>query len=175
MSRLTKDPLLAFAQILIVAFMSMAVVVALGMLIGIPFAIINREEIFGELLLQSNHSTTEVMAIIVAAFVLMIVMMGLWFKFLQNLLWIINSVGKGDPFVPVNADRLRNMGWTMVALHLVAIPVVSIAGWVTSFTDHAGPNLDGPGSGIVLIVVLFVLSRVFKKGSEMREDLEGTV
>ena len=40
--------------------------------------------------------------------------------------------------------------------------------------SHVG-HVGGDGSGVILVLVLFVLARVFRKGTEMREELEGTV
>ena len=31
------------------------------------------------------------------------------------------------------------------------------------------------GGGLLLMLVLFILARVFRRGAEMREELEGTV
>ena len=175
MARLIRDPLLTFAKILIIALMSMAAVSALGMLVGIPIAIINRQEVFGEVLSQSGVGSTMAMAIIISGFVLMFVLLALLFSFMENLRRIVGSVSNGDPFSPINATRLGNMGWIMVGVHLVAIPISMIAGWVTSYTGDSELSLGGPGGGILLIVVLFILARVFKMGAEMREDIEGTV
>ena len=45
------------------------------------------------------------------------------------------------------------------------------------FEDHDGVTIDAglDLSGIVLVVVLFILARVFRHGAAMRADLEGTV
>lgn len=39
--------------------------------------------------------------------------------------------------------------------------------------EVGGGGIDA--SGILLVILLFILARVFRKGTEMREDLEGTV
>jgi hypothetical protein len=36
-------------------------------------------------------------------------------------------------------------------------------------------NIGFSGSGLVLMLVLFILSRIFRHGAAMREELEGTV
>lgn len=90
---------------------------------------------------------------------------------------IIDTVGEGDPFVPENATRLARMGWLMLAGQGVLLIMLGIA---RSFIDlmpertvHFEGGLDM--GGIFLVIILFILARVFRKGTEMRDDLEGTV
>lgn len=81
----------------------------------------------------------------------------------------------GDPFIPANADRLRHIGWALVAVQLLALPLGSIARSIavptSQFADMGGINLNG----ILSILLAFVLAAVFEKGAAMRADLEGTV
>src|SRR3546814_10650074 len=46
-----------------------------------------------------------------------LVLLTLGMRFLQTMLEIIRSVGKGDPFVSANAARLRAMAWLLLAIH----------------------------------------------------------
>ena len=42
--------------------------------------------------------------------------------------------------------------------------------------DHEVGSGDGFSlTGILMVLILFILARVFKRGAEMREELEGTV
>ena len=71
----------------------------------------------------------------------------------------------------------------MLAVQLLALPIGAIgmlfAGDMPrpegSQTDwiHVDASLDF--SGVVMVVVLFILARVFRQGAAMRADLEGTV
>jgi hypothetical protein len=99
----------------------------------------------------------------------------LGFYFMRHLYRIIGTVGEGDPFVPANAQRLSAMGWISVAVHVVAIPLSVISGWVENVTKDMHFRADLPLSGLFLALVLFILARVFREGTRMREDLEGTV
>ena len=99
----------------------------------------------------------------------------LGFYFMRHLSRLIGSVGDGDPFVPVNAVRLRSMGWISVAVHVVAIPLSMIGGWVENVTRDIHFKVDLPLAGLFLALILFILARVFREGTRMREDLEGTV
>lgn len=80
-----------------------------------------------------------------------------------------------DPFIPANAGRLRHIGWALVAVQLLALPLGSIARSIavptSQFADMGGINLNG----ILSILLAFVLAAVFERGAAMRADLEGTV
>jgi hypothetical protein len=90
--------------------------------------------------------------------------------FLRLLRRIVGSVAGGSPFDPVNADRLERMGWLAVLLKVVTMVEAAFATTdVVRFASH----LSGPD--LVMILVLFVLARVFREGAAMRDDLEGTV
>lgn len=99
----------------------------------------------------------------------------LGFLFIRHLRRIIDTVAQGDPFIPLNAVRLRTMGWIAVTVQLVAIPAGALAGWI-SYKGHVRyVDIGISFGGIVLALILFVLARVFGKGAEMRDELEGTV
>ena len=113
-----------------------------------------------------------------ALFLLIAVMAVLAFFLLRTLRRIVDSVAEGDPFAPVNADRLEHMGWLMIALQLVAIPMTSLAIWFDAapFKPNVHHGDDGLSAGAILLtLILFVLARVFRTGAAMRETLEGTV
>jgi uncharacterized membrane protein len=99
----------------------------------------------------------------------------LGFYFMRHLYRLIGTVGQGDPFVPDNALRLQSMGWISVAVHVVAIPLSALAKWTQAVTHDMHFQVDLPLAGLFLALILFVLARVFREGTRMREDLEGTV
>ncbi|QUL37556.1 DUF2975 domain-containing protein [Erythrobacter sp. JK5] len=99
------------------------------------------------------------------------------FMFFRNMLRIVQSVGEGDPFVPENADRLTRMAWLMLALNLIALPVAGLGLYIAKLAGEQPGTIDAgfDVGGIVLVLTLFVLARVFRHGTALREDLEGTV
>lgn len=108
------------------------------------------------------------------------VVVGALFVFFGKLRGIIASVADGDPFVPENADRLTAMAWLMLGTYLLAgvLTLVSalVVDWVSQFEDvHFTATLGFDFTSLLLIIVLFILARVFRRGAEMRADLEGTV
>ena len=94
--------------------------------------------------------------------------------FFHLLTQIVRSVSEGDPFLPVNAKRLQNMGWLALAFQLISIPVVMVDTRMGEIAGETG-RMDVDIGGFVLALTLFVLARVFAHGAAMRDDLEGTV
>jgi len=122
---------------------------------------------------QSDRITGAVMIILVIA----MASLALVYDFVTRLAQIIDTVGQGDPFTGANAKRLTRMGWTAIAIQALAIPSELLSGWLQpQLTEHTfSVNSNFSFTGIGLALVLFILARIFRKGTEMREDLEGTV
>ena len=107
--------------------------------------------------------------------VLMAAALYLGFRFLLELRRIVATVDGGDPFVAENADRLQRMAWLSLAGQGLAI-LVGISGHaVSSHLENANAGLSVNFSSFLIALLLFVLARVFRKGTEMHEELEGTV
>lgn len=99
----------------------------------------------------------------------------LYDRILRRLVAIVETVRQGDPFVAVNAYRLRTIGWALAGLQILSMIVGAIG---KSVSTRAYPiNLDAGFSliGWLAVLLAFVLARVFAEGSLMREDLAGTV
>jgi hypothetical protein len=94
---------------------------------------------------------------------------------LTRLLRIVETVGRGDPFVPDNAYRLNAIAWALLGLQLLSM-VIGFIGKTISSKDFP-LHLDAGFSvnGWLCVVLAFVLARVFAEGTLMREDLEGTI
>ncbi|WOE75928.1 DUF2975 domain-containing protein [Alterisphingorhabdus coralli] len=103
--------------------------------------------------------------------------------FIQRLRMIVESVSEGDPFIPVNAVRLRGMGLAILAIQALSFfgqfifaGVIAAYGGVQASADvDFEINAEIPLQGILLGLLLIVLARVFDHGAAMRSDLEGTV
>ena len=97
------------------------------------------------------------------------------FLVLKRLLAIVGTVRAGDPFVATNAQHLRVIAWTLVALQLLGLIIGAI---VRVISTPAHPvHLDAGFSinGWLAVLLTFLLARVFAAGTTMRDDLEGTV
>ena len=88
---------------------------------------------------------------------------------------IVETVGRGDPFVASNAYRLRTIAWALLGLQLLSLVIGGIGKAISSreFPLHLDAGFSV--SGWLAVVLTFVLARVFAEGTLMREDLEGTV
>jgi len=88
---------------------------------------------------------------------------------------MVETVRAGDPFVASNAERLRAIAWTLLALQLLSI-VIGAIGKAVSTPAHP-VHLDAGFSinGWLAVLLTFLLARVFAEGTLMRDDLDGTV
>lgn len=168
-----RDPLLATARFLL--GVAMAVSVGAGAISAVlaPLTYAWRAKV--AVYVNLPGAPDEVAQWICAMLLLGAMLAALGFFFFRHLYRIVETVGEGDPFVPVNAGRLAAMGWISLAAHLFAVPMTAIMRWIDSANGNVRIALEIPLSGLLLAVVLFVLARVFREGARMREELEGTV
>lgn len=170
-----KDPLLAAARILLVLAQASSLVAAAGCAIGAVALAVLREDIVPAFISDGMGSNS--IWLIVAILVLIGGALVLGFYFFRHLGRIVGTVGQGDPFIPSNAKRLSAMGWIAVATHLIIILAMILSNAVEVAAKHNRDDIDFGllFGGILLALILFVLSRVFREGARMRDELEGTV
>ncbi len=183
----TQDLLLFAARAVIVLLLFLTVSAALLFVMCIPLALLRPElalaMLVGHPIGDLPSGAPPLMAGIIAAGLLMF--LGIVYS-LKQLLDIVGSVASGDPFVSANADRLTRMAWVVLAVR-VGLPIVledlqlklqqfpTLAESILVIpTTHKSITESGD-NGLFLALVLFVLARVFRKGAQMRADLEGTV
>ncbi len=94
---------------------------------------------------------------------------------LTRLLRMVETVGRGDPFVAANAYRLNAIAWALLALQLLSMVIGFIGKTIASkeFPLHLDAGFSV--NGWLCVILAFVLARVFAEGTLMREDLEGTI
>ncbi|HEX9805790.1 MAG TPA: DUF2975 domain-containing protein [Alteraurantiacibacter sp.] len=175
MTRFRQDPLLAGAKIMLSLLIALTIFLMAMMAIGVGVLLtVQRSELLAKL--AEVDAPPLAYWSILLALVLLGAMFWLGFRFFRDLFAIIRSVEEGDPFRTENAALLQRMGWVTLGAQLIALVVGGIA---TALAPYAGEGVDADigmgGGGILLILTLFILARVFRKGAEMREDLEGTV
>lgn len=99
---------------------------------------------------------------------------------------IVETAMTGDPFVAENADRLTKAGWLLLGIYGVGIVTgIAVLGMVPhELMAKAGENVhniiqvdhgDSSPVGLLSILLIFVLAQIFRRGAEMRAELEGTV
>jgi hypothetical protein len=94
---------------------------------------------------------------------------------LTRLLAMVHTVDDGDPFVAGNADRLQHIAWALLGLEILHLVIGVIQSTVSTPAAPLDLNWHFSLTPWLAILLLFVLARVFETGTEMREDLEGTV
>lgn len=94
---------------------------------------------------------------------------------LKRLLAIVDTVRAGDPFVAVNAQRLQTIAWTLLTLQLLSIVIGTIAMAVSTPAHPVRVSAGFSINGWLAVLLTFLLARVFAAGTEMRDDLAGTV
>jgi hypothetical protein len=172
-----RDPLLIAARLIITLMLGLLVLAGAAMVLGAPAVVALRQVVLAELARHAGHAVGgDIIGWIGMTMVLLAVIAALAFRFLLLLRRIIDSVAVGDSFAPVNARRLTQMGWLSVAIQVLSIPVGALAHWIDAAVRGGGRPEFGVGlGGVLMALLLFVLARVFREGSRMREDLEGTV
>jgi hypothetical protein len=97
------------------------------------------------------------------------------YLFLKRLLTIVETVRAGDPFVAANAGRLRDMGWALVAVQCLSMIIGGIASAVSTPATPLDIDAGFSVNGWLAVLLIFLLAQVFAEGTQMRDDLEGTV
>ncbi|WP_423141552.1 DUF2975 domain-containing protein [Parablastomonas sp. CN1-191] len=176
-----KDPLLAGARVLITVCIG-ALGVGIGALaIALPAMIFNQTRIAAELARNGTRIVAPDFFLSVCALISVVaVLLALAIWFLVVLRRIVATVAAGDPFIVENADRLSRMGWMALAGQVLSIPLGLVLVWLSGLIEQSGhARLDDDFGfslgGVVLVLVLFILARVFRQGALMRDELEGTI
>ncbi len=169
------DPLLTSARWLLwflIGILSFGVVM---MGIGIAAILtVQRPEVMAKI--AAVGAPPSAYGIVILGFILIAALMAMTARLLMELRNIVESVRDDDPFRPENADRLQRMGWLALGGKIIWVAVVAIAHWAARFIEpERGLPQMNLLSGVLLILILFILARVFRVGAAMRDDLEGTV
>jgi len=94
---------------------------------------------------------------------------------LSRLLAIVMTVRDRDPFVAANAQRLQIMAWTLMALEILSVIIGAIGDRISSPAHPVDIDAGFSIAGWLAVLLTFLLARVFAEGSQMRDDLAGTV
>lgn len=94
---------------------------------------------------------------------------------LVRLLAIVETVRRGDPFILENARRLQQIAWAVLAGEVLHIVIVLVAAGMSTTATPVDIRWKMSITRWLVVLLLFVLARVFETGARMREDLEGTV
>ena len=135
----------------------------------------NEQWIMSAFKLSPSPETARLVMGLRAVAVLGLVTIPVNYGILKRLLAMVETVRAGDPFVATNAERLQVIAWALLTLQLLSIVIGAIG---KSISTPAHPvNLDAGFSinGWLAVLLTFLLARVFAAGTQMRDDVEGTV
>ncbi len=173
-----KDPLLAILNLAIV-------LIRLGLIVGIAgtgFGLIINVVALGSFLLGgAAHAppgaSAQLSLQIILYLALGLAALACIHNFFIHLTRIMATVSLGTPFVPDNGERLMRMGWLILGAQMLAIPLGVLPGWIGhAFTRPAFQAVFGFSlAGLILALTMFVLARVFRTGTQMSVEIEGTV
>ena len=178
-----RDLLLTAARLLLMFFIGVLTFAAGAIALVLPIVIGFQSRVLAEFAKKGMDAGPELIGAILILLAGVAALLALAVYFLVLLRRIVLSVGDGDPFIPENAERLSRMGWTVLIGQVASIPVGAMVLWIATLVEdtpgagHADVHSDFgfSGGGLLLMLVLFILARVFRRGAEMREELEGTV
>ena len=173
-----RDPLLAGTKLILSLLL---IVFAIGLIalaivaVALPFPFVQAQIV--DLHLAAGVSSWTFSGRLVVMLILVAAILASVFLILLLLRRIVDTVGAGDPFVPINAGRLRDMGVLMIVLTLSIPALPPVVAWLNVLLSEpaASDSFEFQPDGLLLALVLFILARVFKVGAAMRGDLEGTV
>lgn len=170
------DALLTAARVVLTIIIAIVCLTGLGLIVGAALLPVFQERISASIMTETGKPFGPDLIVTAELLFAIIFAMGvLAYRWLRQLGRIIASVGQHDPFAPVNAERLANMGWLTVGIEALSIPAGVIAGYLTKHFDRAHIDFGLSLGGVLMALVLFILARVFREGAAMRADLEGTV
>ncbi len=178
MTQILKDPLLVIARVLLTLFLvlfGIALIACVIVLIALPFTFAQAQIV--ELGLADGVSSWSFAGRLLIGLLLAGITLVCAFLFTLLLRRIIDTVSAGDPFSPINAGRLQYMGYLILVLWVNALLLPLVAAWVNALLQRSD-RLEVyhiSADGLLLALVLFILARVFRHGTDMREELEGTI
>lgn len=175
MSTFKSDPLLGIAGAILWFMLGVMAFAGVIVVLCIPAVLIWGGEFVNAADLPPLTMNLKLLIALLLAGVAGLLYLG-W-RFFRAMQAILRSVGEGDPFIPANAARLTAMAWIMLAINVLSIPLAALGMYIADLAGEADVHTEAgfDAGGLVLILTLFILARVFRKGTEMREDLEGTV
>lgn len=173
MAKPKTDALLTSARGLVTIMQVLLIIAIAGLCVGVAIGVIGHGAVVAKVAAEGAPPIAA--WAITGLLVLIAAVLMMAERFLRRLRGIIDSVAEGDPFVPANADRLEQMGWLSLAMNLVAIPTGLLAAWLSSYATHVKTDIGFSFGGLILMLTLFILARVFRQGAAMRDELEGTV
>ena len=179
MTAKTNDALLSFGKVVALILQAMCVLTGAATLLVLAFVVLLSLGMLSGFVNADDFELIEASPLsVVSILVMLAASVAALFFFFGKMRAIIKSVGEGDPFIAENAQRLNAMAWLLLGVQVLALPIGMLRLYLANLVSGGGDSLNLSVydlQGPVMIIVLFILARIFRIGATMREDLEGTV
>lgn len=146
-----------------------------GAILALLIVMPNREWIMSALKLDPSLHADRVVVALRGIALLGLAVVLLNSGILKRLLAIVETVQSGDPFVAINAARLRAIAWSLLTLQIISVVIAAIGSMVSTPAHPVRLDAGFSINGWLAVLLTFLLAQVFKEGTLMRDDLEGTV
>jgi uncharacterized membrane protein len=172
--------LLKAASVLVVLLAGLLALVFIALVLGLG-ALLFAPDLLKPLdLPMVLHGVTLVRAVVAGLFAVAggLISLILILMMIRATTGIVDTAIAGDPFVGENAERLNLIGWLLLGLMAVQFATYLA---VAIVAPHGDPNINISGGsepdpiGLMAILLIFVLARIFRHGSDMRDELESMV
>ena len=163
-----------------VAHVALRILVVANWLMGVAILVLlfltpNRRWIISALDLSPTLETDRVVMALRGVAALGLAAIPLNYAILTRLLAMVETVRAGDPFVALNAARLRFIAWALLTLQVLSVIIGAIGKSVSTPAHPVDLDAGFSINGWLAVLLTFLLARVFAEGTRMRDDLEGTV
>ena len=174
-----NDPLLLSGKVLTLILQGLCGLAGVILFLLIPIVILISQDMLTGFVDMQNFTLLEASPLsFVGILIMLAALLVALSAFFGRMRKIIISVGEGDPFIDENARRLNAMAWLLLGVQALTLLVGFVRVYLANLVSDGGNSLDlsiYDLKGLVMVLVLFILARVFRQGTMMREDLEGTV
>jgi len=96
---------------------------------------------------------------------------------LRALLRVVASASVGDPFIEANAVDLVRVAWLLLGLEVIDTLIKPMVYLIAP--DAVRAKMHGTFhisiTALFAVLLIFVLAQIFRRGSEMRAELAGTI
>jgi len=170
----------SYSAALPIAWVVLRILVVLNWLMGVMIIVLlvatpNREWIISALDLSPSLEAERVIMGLRAIALIGLATIPINYLILKRLLAMVETVRVGDPFVAANAARLQAIASALLALQLLSIAIGAIGKAISTPAHPVHLDAGFSVNGWLVVLLTFLLARVFAEGTRMREDLEGTV
>jgi hypothetical protein len=112
-----------------------------------------------------------------AAFGGAIVALALIHFILRALRRVVASASVGDPFIEANAAELARVAWLLLGVEVIAALIKPMVYLLAPDAVRAKVHdiVHISVTGLFAVLLIFVLAQIFRRGTEMRAELAGTI